>query len=147
LSLPAGGSIRLSLGWTTGEEDIDAAGAAVCAIVERWSTLHAGDIYRTDAMGALGNAAHWISSLLLGWIVRTHPRSLFDNSPLESLLPRLIELSQKHGIHLAFEGGEAETLTLDGPIFKKKVIIQESEKNWQVDSGQLTVKKAILGDK
>jgi len=32
LSLPAGGSIRLSLGWTTGEEDIDAAGAAVCAL-------------------------------------------------------------------------------------------------------------------
>jgi predicted ATP pyrophosphatase (TIGR00289 family) len=56
-------------------------------------------------------------------------------------------LHEKYGIHLAFEGGEAETLTLDGPIFKKKVVIQESEKNWQVDSGQLNVKRAILEDK
>ncbi|MDI9436889.1 MAG: TIGR00289 family protein [Euryarchaeota archaeon] len=65
----------------------------------------------------------------------------------QEVLDELQVLHEKHGIHLAFEGGEAETLTLDGPIFKKKVIIQESEKNWQVDSGQLTVKKAILGDK
>jgi predicted ATP pyrophosphatase (TIGR00289 family) len=62
-------------------------------------------------------------------------------------LDELQVLHEKYGIHLAFEGGEAETLTLDGPIFKKKVIIQESERNWQVDSGQLTVKRAILGDK
>ncbi len=54
---------------------------------------------------------------------------------------------EKYGIHLAFEGGEAETLTLNGPIFKKKVIIQESEKIWQVDSGQLTVKRVKLEDK
>ena len=87
----------------------DDAGAAVCAIVERWSTLHAGDIYRTDAMGALGNAAHWISSLLLGWIVRTHPRSLFDNSPLESLLPRLID---PHRIARSLESGKLRALAI-----------------------------------
>lgn len=62
-------------------------------------------------------------------------------------LEELQILQKKYGIHLAFEGGEAETLVLDGPIFKKKVIIQESEKIWQVDSGQLHVKNAILEDK
>ncbi|MEG3224697.1 MAG: TIGR00289 family protein [Methanobacteriales archaeon Met13] len=56
-------------------------------------------------------------------------------------------LHEKYGIHLAFEGGEAETLTLDGPIFKKKLIIQDSQKVWDVDSGYLVVKKAILVDK
>lgn len=65
----------------------------------------------------------------------------------QETLAELQVLHEKYGIHLAFEGGEAETLTLDGPIFKKKVIIQESEKIWQVDSGQLTVKKATLEDK
>lgn len=62
-------------------------------------------------------------------------------------LDELQVLHEKYGIHLAFEGGEAETLTLDGPIFKKKIIIQESEKIWQVDSGQLIVKRATLEDK
>lgn len=65
----------------------------------------------------------------------------------QEALDELQELHEKYGIHLAFEGGEAETLTLDGPIFKKKIVIQESEKIWQVDSGQLTVKRAILEDK
>jgi len=62
-------------------------------------------------------------------------------------LDELQALHEKHRIHLAFEGGEAETLTLDGPIFIKKVIIKESEKIWQVDSGQLNVKKVELEDK
>jgi predicted ATP pyrophosphatase (TIGR00289 family) len=65
----------------------------------------------------------------------------------QETLDELQVLHEKFGIHLAFEGGEAETLTCDGPIFKKKVIIQEFEKMWQVDSGQLIVKKAILVDK
>lgn len=65
----------------------------------------------------------------------------------QKALDELQVLHEKYGIHLAFEGGEAETLTLDGPIFKKKVKIEEYEKIWQVDSGQLTVKKAILEDK
>jgi predicted ATP pyrophosphatase (TIGR00289 family) len=65
----------------------------------------------------------------------------------QETLDELLILHEKYGIHLAFEGGEAETLTLDGPIFKKKVIIQESEKIWQMDNGQLNVKKVILEDK
>jgi len=65
----------------------------------------------------------------------------------EETLDDLLVLHEKYGIHLAFEGGEAETLTLDGPIFKKKIVIQDSEKIWQVDNGQLNVKRVILEDK
>ncbi|MCL4183334.1 MAG: patatin-like phospholipase family protein [Burkholderiaceae bacterium] len=65
--------------------------ATVRAMVRTWSTLHAGDVYRTDVGGALGNAAHWLGALTMGWIVRTRPRSLFDNSPLVALLGRLVD--------------------------------------------------------
>ena len=34
---------------------------------------------------------------------------------------------EKYHIDLAFEGGEAETLAIDGPIFKKKIKIGEYE--------------------
>ena len=36
------------------------------------------------------------------------------------LLDELIILNNKYGMHMAFEGGEAETLVLDCPIFKKQ---------------------------
>jgi len=63
------------------------------------------------------------------------------------LLNQLHTLHDKYGIHLAFEGGEAETLVLDCPIFKKRIKIQEIEKVWEIDSGYIHIKKAVLEDK
>ncbi|MDR2545059.1 MAG: TIGR00289 family protein [Methanobrevibacter sp.] len=50
-------------------------------------------------------------------------------------------------INLCFEGGEAETLVLNGPIFKKRIKIVEVETVWRNDSGIYNIKKAILEDK
>jgi diphthine-ammonia ligase len=65
----------------------------------------------------------------------------------EDLLEELKGLHKKYGLHMAFEGGEAETLVLDGPIFKKKLNILDSEKIWEVDSGYLVIKDAELDEK
>jgi ABC transporter with metal-binding/Fe-S-binding domain ATP-binding protein len=62
----------------------------------------------------------------------------------EETLQELIILSEKHGFNLIFEGGEAETFVLDGPMFKKRISILESEIEWMNDSGFLTIKKAEL---
>lgn len=59
----------------------------------------------------------------------------------------LIKLNEKIGLNLAFEGGEAETLVLDGPIFKKKVKILKDKKQWQVDSGLYIIEEAELEEK
>ena len=59
----------------------------------------------------------------------------------------LVKLNDKIGLNLAFEGGEAETLVLDGPIFKKRVRILEDEMQWHVDSGLYIIKKAVLEEK
>lgn len=66
-----------------------------------------------------------------------------DNNAIDEL----IEIKKKYEINIAFEGGEAETLAIDGPIFKKKVKIEESEKIWNKDSGIFNVKKASLVNK
>ncbi len=63
------------------------------------------------------------------------------------LLDKLLIVHEKYGIHLAFEGGEAETLVLDCPLFKKRIKIQEVEKVWKRDSGYINIKKAVLEDK
>jgi predicted ATP pyrophosphatase (TIGR00289 family) len=65
----------------------------------------------------------------------------------EDLLEELKVLNEKYGLHMAFEGGEAETLVLDGPIFKKRLNILDSEKIWNRDSGHLVIKDAELVDK
>ncbi|MBI2040504.1 MAG: TIGR00289 family protein [DPANN group archaeon] len=79
-----------------------------------------------------GVAAHGLTEKWLG-----RP---FDSAALRELK----ELHQKFKIHLSGEGGEYETLVIDGPIFKKKLVIEEAENVWRGDSGVYIVKKAKL---
>ncbi|XP_063295593.1 diphthine--ammonia ligase [Pelobates fuscus] len=46
---------------------------------------------------------------------------------LEEMRPQLLKLSSQYGINVCGEGGEYETLTLDCPLFKKRIIIDSSE--------------------
>ena len=65
----------------------------------------------------------------------------------QKLLNDIIDLHGIYGMHMAFEGGEAETLVLDCPIFKKRIKIVESSNVWDRDNGYLLISKAILEDK
>ena len=71
------------------------------------------------------------------WLGRKLDKELLDE----------IELNSKYGMHMAFEGGEAETLVLDCPIFKKRINIIESSNVWETDSGYLVISQAELVDK
>ncbi|WP_407416120.1 diphthine--ammonia ligase [Methanobrevibacter sp.] len=65
----------------------------------------------------------------------------------EKLITDLLKLNEKVGLNLAFEGGEAETLVLDGPIFKKRVKILKDKRQWHVDSGLYIIEDAVLEEK
>ena len=56
----------------------------------------------------------------------------------------LLKIRKKYAINVTGEGGEFETLVLDGPIFKKKLVLDKVSKEWKRDSGVLKVKKAHL---
>jgi len=51
---------------------------------------------------------------------------------------KIIQLSRKFGFNPAFEGGEAETLVIDAPLFKKRIeildyeIVKETEYSWRM---------------
>ena len=62
----------------------------------------------------------------------------------EEAINELGKLRQKYSINEAGEGGEFETLVLDGPIFQKKLVLDEISKEWKRDTGVLKVKKAHL---
>ena len=72
----------------------------------------------------------------------------FDRSWLgrkldEESLDELIELNRKYGVSLVGEGGEYESLCVDGPCFKKKLTITDSEIVWddKTNSGWMRIKK------
>jgi predicted ATP pyrophosphatase (TIGR00289 family) len=75
-----------------------------------------------------------------GWLGRK-----LDYETLETLK----ELNNKFDISLVGEGGEYESLVLDGPIFNKKIKIIDSKKIWdeKTQSGYLRIKKAELINK
>jgi len=55
-------------------------------------------------------------------------------------------LSSIKGMNTAGEGGEFETLVLDGPLFKKRVELVDWEVEEYSDGARLIVKKAVLGN-
>jgi diphthine-ammonia ligase len=61
-----------------------------------------------------------------------------------SAVEELRKLSKKHGFHLAFEGGEAETFVLHCPMFEKEIKVASAEKRWDGQRGTYTITEAGL---
>ena len=57
---------------------------------------------------------------------------------------KLDNLATKHGFNLSFEGGEAETLVLDCPLFSSPIKIIDSKKSWDGYRGRFEITQAIL---
>ena len=66
-----------------------------------------------------------------------------DNKAIDEL----VKINEKVGINLAFEGGEAETLVIDAPIFKKRIKILKDKKTCHLDNGLYIIEDAKLEDK
>ena len=63
-------------------------------------------------------------------------------------LNKLIELNKSYGINVAGEGGEFETLVIDCPLFKKKLVIEEFTIMEENDNtARMLIQKASLGKK
>jgi predicted ATP pyrophosphatase (TIGR00289 family) len=65
----------------------------------------------------------------------------------EETINVLVNLRNKYGINMAGEGGEFETLVLNGPLFQKRLVLDEVSREWRRDSGILQVKNAHLEKK
>ncbi len=48
------------------------------------------------------------------------------------MVEELAELHRKYAINPAGEGGEYESFVLDGPMFKKKIVIKNADKDGEV---------------
>ena len=62
----------------------------------------------------------------------------------EKCINELRILRDKYHINIAGEGGEYETLVVDGPLFSKKLVLDKVKNEWTRDHGTLAVEKAHL---
>jgi len=82
---------------------------AVRRISYIWRHFHVDQVYRADALALAGNGLRWGGALLTGWLVRQTPRSLLDNSPLETLLNRTLDFS---AVGRAIDAGTLSALSV-----------------------------------
>ena len=72
-----------------------------------WENAHVSQAYRSDPIGAYGNAARWLASLLLGGLGKRSAVSILDNSPLADLLEHSLPL---RGIQRSIDAGALHAL-------------------------------------
>jgi asparagine synthase (glutamine-hydrolysing) len=66
----------------------------------------------------------------------------------EKDVDKLVELNRKNGLNVAGEGGEFESLVLDGPMFEKRIEIEKAEVAEESENAvRFMVKKARLVEK
>lgn len=75
---------------------------AVKTLCDVWENFHAEQVYRADSLGVIRTGARWLTMMSIGWVIarwrRARPRSLLDNSPLEALLNRLVDVNRLHAV-------------------------------------------------
>ncbi len=90
-----------------------------------------GFVFIFSAVAAEGLDTSWLNRVITGKDIE-----------------RLKELQRKVGINVSGEGGETESIVLDCPLFKKKIIIEEAEVvEENKNSAQVVIKKARVGGK
>jgi len=72
------------------------------------------------------------------WLGRT-----WDDATVDDLL----RLQESRGVHPCGEGGEFETLVLDGPLFRKRLVVDRAEPVWKGTAGVWRVTAAHLAAK
>src|SRR5262249_33737265 len=65
----------------------------------------------------------------------------------QKMIKKLIVLNKKYDVNMLFEGGEAESFVLNAPLFKKKIKIKKSRKDWNGTRGMFFIEDAELVSK
>ena len=72
----------------------DDFGVGLDQLVRVWETFEVEQVYRADSLGVMRSGARWLTLMSFGWLLRkwhaNPPNSLLDNTPLVTLLNRLL---------------------------------------------------------
>jgi NTE family protein len=73
---------------------VDDFGNGLQKLLDVWQHFSVEQVYRADSLGVMRSGAKWVSLLSFGWLLRkwhaNPPNSLLDNTPLVTLLNRML---------------------------------------------------------
>lgn len=91
---------------------------AVQALFDVWSQFEVEQVYRADSLGLIRAGAPWLVMLSMGWALarwrRARPRSLLDNTPLETLLHEMVAFDRLPAVMAA---GHVQALAVTGSSY------------------------------
>jgi len=91
----------------------DHFGESIANVLGIWENFDAAQVYRADSLGVIRSGARWLSLWSFGWLLnkwrKSPPNSLLDNSPLEDLLNRMLDLPR---LDAAFQNGSLRALAV-----------------------------------
>lgn len=91
----------------------DDFGTGVQILLDVWEHFEVEQVYRADSLGVIRSGARWLSILSFGWMLRqwraNPPNALLDNTPLISLLHRMLDLPR---LDAALSGGSLHALAV-----------------------------------
>ncbi|TAH43955.1 MAG: patatin-like phospholipase family protein [Betaproteobacteria bacterium] len=82
---------------------------AVRHVARIWRNFHIDQVYRVDPVALFGSGLRWASATFTGWAIHQTPHSLLDNSPLRTLLTRVLDYS---AIDRAIKAGYLQAISV-----------------------------------
>ncbi len=117
---------------------------AVRELVRVWSSFRVEQVYRADSLGVIRSGARWLSLFSFGWLLRkwrAHPpNSLLDNTPLVTLLHRLLDLPR---LDQALANGNLHALAITASSYTGGEHVTFYQSVQEISSWQRTKRGAI----
>lgn len=122
----------------------DDFGEGVRELVNVWSHFRAEQVYRADSLGVLRSGARWLSLFSFGWLLRkwraNPPNSLLDNTPLVTMLHRLLDLPR---LDDALANGTLHALAVTASSYTGGQHLTFYQSNQEIEPWRRTQRAAI----
>jgi len=140
------------------EEDVDGFVTGAIASDYQWSRLNGichrlgkplySPLWRKDQSMLLEDMVHaGFEFMVVGVYAHGFDEGWLGKVITSETIKELERLRDRYRISVSGEGGEIETLVLDGPNFARSLHVEEAEARWRKDSGTYIVRKASLEKK
>ena len=105
---------------------------------------HLAPLWHIEPKAELGEIARDFNAIITAVAAEGMDESMLGARIDSSMVSRLEELNRRYGINMLFEGGEAESFVLDAPLFRERIAIVKSRKEWKGDRGMFLIEEARL---
>jgi len=116
-------------------------------IAEKLGIEHLAPLWHIDPIKELEEISEKYEAIITAVSAEGLDSSFLGERIDKRIIDRLSSASKRFGINMLFEGGEAESFVLDAPLFRKRIVVNNAEKQYTGLRGMYLIKDAVLADK